>query len=1166
MAGGRHSVNPQTITKLWRRNSIRRAAIVLLVALLSSWIELPADAQSNTGRILGSVTDPTGAAVAGASVTIRDVERGTTRTLTTSQSGDYIAPNLISGLYSVRVEARGFQSSERDGVQVSVASDAEIDFILRAGRASETVIVTAEAPLIDTTSSTLGGTLSNEEINNLPLNGRNYENLLQLRPGVIRYPGGGFSTTSTNGLRAEDNAYFVDGLFNSEPFSGQSIINGAGIAGDSATILPVDAIQEFNLIMNPPAEYGWKPGAMVNVALKSGTNTLHGTAYAFGRETAMDARNYFNTVSSGPKNPHNLEQYGGTAGGPIVKDRIFFFGGYEGQQYTIDSISQLSTPATVSLGGDPLNSVPDAIAGVMNAGIAPSVPSLKIGGCTLGPPISCDGSGFPANNGTSSLGATTIEFGLPNDVTVNNAVGKIDYQINGQHSIHGLYFFGNNDGTVSDASQLQTKWLTLIHTRAQVVGASWTWIPTSRLINEARFGYNTLYQPTYVNDHATPASAYGLNTGITKPVYGGLPRINISDFYIFPQELGGFNWPKVQGPDTRFQFIDHLSYNVGKHALKFGGELHHDSFSGGAYGGARGRIKFGFGNDAFPGATSLEDFFAGFPASASQLVGDPTRHIHNWGVAGFAQDDWLIGRNLTLNLGLRYEMNTVVKEDHDLIGNFDPRIGLVQVGHGISSPYNGDHNGFAPRLGFAWDTFGDNRTVVRGGFSLIYETLNWESFLAFNNSLGISTIPTGALGVGPGGAAGTGTIAVGTVNYGGSSLNWNAGYNSGPATVFPTGTINCGANPCSILGTVRDLRTPEVFGWNVNVQQAFTNNVTLETAYVGSHGSKLVGIHDINQNVPALDMLGDEQSGRPFNSQFPFLSFIYQMGNIYKSNYNGLQVTLNARNYHGLSLVAGYTWSHALDQVGANWDFGAGLGIPQDSYHPEREYASSDYDMRHRFTFSPTYVIPGRASFFQMLEGWQVTSIVSLYGAQPWGPMDAGNDLSHTGEATDRWDFFGNPADFKSGANPTNYLGGSDAVNDSLCAAHARDQGSLASAGCYRMKNSVMTPPAPGTFGLMGRNLFRDSGFKNWDFSVDKLWKWRDRYGAQFRAEFFNILNHPSFANPFGGQNGWAHNDPSVPGPGGFGCGCATPDVAASNPLIGSGTNRAVQLGLKLSF
>ena len=443
-------MNVQITVFTWVLRVIRGAATTLLGSLLCLLVNDRLIAQTDTGRILGNVTDQTGAAVSGASVIVTDLQRGTMRSLTTTQAGDYVAPNLESGLYKVRVEAKGFRSSERTAIQVTVASDAQIDFSLQTGQATETVVVTEQAPLIDTTSSTLGGSLSNEEINDLPLNGRNYENLLQLRPGVIRYPGGGFSTTSTNGLRAEDNAYIVDGLFNSEPFSGQSIINGAGIAGDSATILPVDAIQEFNLIENPPAEYGWKPGAMVNVALKSGTNTLHGTAYAFGRDTPMDARNYFNTTASGPKNPRNLEQYGGTAGGPILKNHAFFFGGYEGQRYSVDSISQLSTPATVSLGGDPLNSVPDAIAGVIAAGITPSVPSLKIGGCTLGPPISCDGTGFPTNAGTNSLGPTTIEFGLPNNVTSDNAVGKVDYQINRRHSLHGLYFFGNNNGTVSD--------------------------------------------------------------------------------------------------------------------------------------------------------------------------------------------------------------------------------------------------------------------------------------------------------------------------------------------------------------------------------------------------------------------------------------------------------------------------------------------------------------------------------------------------------------------------------------------------------------------------------------------------------------------------------------------------------------------------------------------
>ena len=1168
--------------------SIRSLNLTLLVVVFS----LSITAQTTTGRILGIVHDQSEAAVAGAAVTVTDVQRATTRTAITDESGAYLVPSLTPGTYSVRAEAKGFKAVERPSVSVEVASDLNIDFSLPPGDVRETIVVSGEVPLINTTSATLGGTLSNKEINDLPLNGRNYENLLQLRPGVVRYPGGGFSTTSSNGLRAEDNAYLVDGLFNSEPFSGQSIINGAGIAGDSATILPVDAIQEFNLQQNPPAEYGWKPGAIVNVALKSGTNDIHGTAYAFGRDTPFDARNYFNTVDSGPKNPRNLEQFGGTAGGAIVKGKLFYFGGYEGQRYTVGNTSQFQSWATVPLPnagnclfshtGDCANSIPDAIADVHAAYLAGAIPtdvsavSLKVAGCTFTPPnsASCNGNGFPTNNGSNPAGANVINYGLSNTVSSDNAVGKTDYRPNERQALSTVYFFGNNSGYVADASQVQPQWLTHIHTRAQVLGENWTWIPNARLVNEARFGYNRLYQPTFTADHAALSSQYGLDTGVTNPLYGGLPRLNIFPFYIFPQELGGFNWPKVQGPDTRFQFIDHVSYSRGKHAIKFGGELHRDAFNGGAYGGARGRIRFGFGNDAFSGATGIEDFFAGVPTKGSLLEGDATRHIHDWGVAGFVQDDWRVTNTFTLNLGLRYELNTVIKENNNLLGNFDPTRGLVQVGNGIGAPYNGDHKDFAPRLGFAWDVSGTGRTVVRGGGGVMYETLNWESFLAFNNSLGLATIPTGAIIDANGHTAG-GSIAVGTVNFFGSNpnsggLNWDPAVTGVAGTVFPTTPINCFANPCSILGVDPKLRTPYVANWALNVQHAFTPNLPIEAGYVGDHGSRLAGIRDINQvdpNSPAEIACGHcEQNGRPFYNQFPYLAQIFQMSNIYRSNYNGLQVTLTGRDYHGLSMVAGYTYSHALDDVGANWDFGAGLGLPSDSTHPNREYASSDYDMRHRFTLSLTYLLPGKKSFAQMLEGWQINSIVSLYGAQPFGVMDAGTDVSQTGEGNDRWNFYGNPADFKATQTGIPYFAPGDPNMPTACTTHAAAIGatsSLNAFGCYAKGSSVMIPPAFGTFGTMGRNIFRDTGLQNVDFSLAKNWKFGERLGAQFRAEFFNIFNHPNFANPFGGQNGWAHNDPST---GSFGCSCATPDVAASNPVIGSGGSRAVQFGLKLSF
>jgi Carboxypeptidase regulatory-like domain/TonB dependent receptor len=1178
---------------------------IAAVLLLTSHPSLP---QTVTGRILGTVTDQSGGALVGATVTVLDVQRDLTRTTTTAESGDYVVSDLAPGVYKVTAQARGFKTAAHSDLQLEVAKDLRVDLELQTGDSAVTITVTQEIPLLDSTTSSLGGTLSNEIINDLPLNGRNYENLLQLRPGVMRYPGGGFSTTSTNGLRAEDNAYIIEGLFNSEPFSGQSIINGAGIAGDSATILPVDAIQEFNVIQNPPAEYGWKPGTMVNVGVKSGTNNLHGTAYGFGRTTSLDARNYYDPVGT-KKSPRNLKQFGATVGGPIVKDKLFFFGAYEGQRYTVGNVGQIGTPATVGLaapgagancaftgvaGGDCTNSAINAIADVHAAFLAGQIPndvsaaSLKIAGCTLGPPISCNGTGFPSNDGTNPAGSTIINYGLPNSVSVDNAVGKINYQLNDRNTISGLYFFGNNNGTVQDAAQLQAKWLTQIHTRAQVVGLTWAWVPNSNWVNEARFGYNRLYQPTFPNDHSVLASSYGLNTGVTNPLYGGLPRINVGGFFGFPiSGIGGFNWPKVQGPDDRYQFIDHVSRTIGKHVLKFGGELHRDAFSGGAYGGTRGRFKF-LGGNAFTGSSAIEDFFAGAPLNGSLLIGDPTRDIHNWGVAFFAQDDWRVTRHLTLNLGLRYELSTVIKDAHDQLGNFDPNVGLVQVGKGISGPYNIDPYNFAPRAGFAWDFAGNNKTVIRGSAGIIYETVNWESFLALNNTLGLATIPTGGVGVTPG----TGNIATGLVVFPGSQLNWD---NTGGGTVFPTGVIDCSVatgSPCTVMGITKNIKTPIVYTWNLNVQHAFNSKVTLETAYVGNHGSKLVGIRDVNQPVggagwsaciasnfnPGVCGGGGnstaEQNARPFNTKFPFLGQIYQMGNIYRSNYDGLQVTLTGRDYHRLSFLLGYTYSHALDDVGANWDFGAGSGLPMDSAHPTREYASSDFDMRHRFTLSLTYALPDVNTFGQLLKGWQVNTIISVFAAQPWGPIDAGTDISGTGELVDRWNFFGKPSDFKSTissgvpyfASTSNPACVSKAQSLDGGGAVGANQTALGLFGCYAVGSSMMLPPAVGTFGNMGRNIFRDSAFRNVDFSTTKNFRFGERLSVQFRAEFFNVFNHPNFANPFGGQNGWGHNDPSVPGAGGFGCSCATPDVAASNPVIGSGGSRAVQLGLKFIF
>jgi hypothetical protein len=354
-----------------------------------------------------------------------------------------------------------------------------------------------------------------------------------------------------------------------------------------------------------------------------------------------------------------------------------------------------------------------------------------------------------------------------------------------------------------------------------------------------------------------------------------------------------------------------------------------------------------------------------------------------------------------------------------------------------------------------------------------------------------------------------------------------------------------------------------------------------------------MGIRDLNQ---AVLIPGSATPGPgPLSAQFPYLGAINFMSNLYRANYNGLQVTASQRVSHGLSFTAGYTYSHGLDNSSTNQN----QFLPQDSTHPEREYASSDYDMRHRFTFALTYSIPGREFPAQLLRGWQLNSIVTLQSGQPWTVNDTGNNISGTSEMTDRWDFVGSPSDFQSTNHSIPFCTGPGAggctetapsgtvtfsaaqstafFNACSAAAAAADVGvpsgaptntaSLLALGCYAQGRSVMIPPAAGTFGTMGRNLFRDSGFRNWDLSVTKDWKFKERLTAQFRVELFNVLNHPNFANPYGGTSGYGpgnFDDPSVTSQ--LGCGCATPDVAAGDPVVGSGSNRAIQLGLKLIF
>src|ERR1700733_8475835 len=370
-----------------RIHSVVGAGVLLFLG--SVWL-FP---QGSQGSISGTVTDQSGAAIPMARVTITDQQRNVSRVLITDSSGAYAAPDLIPSTYTVRVEFQGFKNADRRDLLLEVGQDIRLDVPMQTGDQTETVVVTGEAAALNTTNAELGGSLSNQVTNDLPLNGRNFENLLDLRPGVVKYPGNAGWTQATNGLRPHDNFFLVDGIDANDPWMAQSMMNAVMAAGDAGTMLPIDAINEFQTQQNPRAEYGWKPGAVVNVGIKSGSNAVHGTAYAYGRTSSWDANNFFSNEVGQPLPPLSLEQYGASVGGPIVRDKLFFFGNFESQQYTVGSPFVHSVPSTSSL----VSSCQSALAGGNLSALSAQLAGLSSSCAPL--------SNFPGLFPTSSKGA-----------------------------------------------------------------------------------------------------------------------------------------------------------------------------------------------------------------------------------------------------------------------------------------------------------------------------------------------------------------------------------------------------------------------------------------------------------------------------------------------------------------------------------------------------------------------------------------------------------------------------------------------------------------------------------------------------------------------------------------------------------------------------------------
>jgi hypothetical protein len=1158
------------------------------------FLTLPSFAQLNYGRIFGAVSDPSGASIMGATVTILDVERGVSRPLATDAAGEYSAPSLIPGTYTVRAEFKGFKTIDRTDVVVGVGQDVRVDLSLQPGDQTQTITVTGEAPQINTTNAQLGGTIENEAVSDLPVSGRTFTGLLSYKPGLMARPGVTANAYMSNGGRPQHTVWMLDGLYDVNAYHGATgNLGGQGGASvELSNFLPIDAIQEVNVIENPKAEYGWKPGAQVNVGLKSGTNSIHGSAVAFGSDAALDAKNPFLTPSQ-PKAVATLKQFGGAMGGPIKKDKLFYFGSYEGQRYTVGAPHLFQEPTSVP-GLGAATSFPDAILGLESHGITPNPLSLNLAGCNV--TGVCNGAnGVFLNSSNSGTFANS-----PNSTgVVDNGVGKIDYHINEHNSVNGEYYIGDGKFVAPFAGAtefLQQYWGTGATNLSEVVRGVWDWIPNSSWVNEARFGLDHVFSSLFSDDcSAQPlgapnyATAFGYVSGA--PLCG-FAQLTINGF----TNLGGYKSIQPVTFNT-WAGSDSVSYTRGKHLFKFGAEMHITTLNGGQFTYGKGAITFG-GTQvaaAFTGETPVQFFLAGKPSSGNLLLGNPIRNLFVQQYAGFIQDDWRLTPKITLNLGLRYEAVPPVTEANNQFGNFDPNAptGLIQQSSGHPA-YNGDYNNFGPRLGLAWDVTGKGTTVVRAGGGIEYAVYPLLDLIGSTQGATLNNIPTGFKLVTANGSVipSPGNQQTGSLTLAPSQLSWQVGQ---PVFNSAAGSLACGngisPNPasCAINVIDQNFKLTQVVTWTLGIEHAFTNSLSLDLSYVGNHGH-LSGIVDANAATPgpattssaSTSGLLNEQIRRPYYNQFPYLSTIQYLTDDERSNYNALQASLTHRTARGLYFTIGYTYSHALD-MGSDELMDQLL---MDARHPKLDYGDAGFDARHSLTVAWTYAVPGLKSPAQLLEGWQINSAMTFLTAFPWAAVDSTDDVSGTGDLQDRWTLSGNPGDFKVGGlntipcfafSSTSKFGKTGCAiglpQACINAATAEANGpagtnglpstgiaQLDTIGCYMQGSSVIVPPAQGTFGTMTRDELRSSiPFYNWDFSIFKSWKFKERFTAQFRTEVFNLINHPQYQD----QGQGSGNTSSLGAPGSFGNAQAE---AGAPSVTGNGLPRRIQFGVKLIF
>ncbi len=1122
-----------------------KRSVCLLGVLLALGVPGGLRAQVDTATLVGTVRDSTGAVIPGATLTATAVETNISATTKTDTEGNYVVTPLKIGRYAVTAEAGGFKKQTRENITLNVQDRLRVDFDLQVGAVTETVNVKEAVPLIQSETSALGDVIGSDQVTSLPLNGRDYTVLATLTTGVAKIVegpvNGGSSPTNgnaggnfvANGTRGNLNNFMLDGIDNNSNDNASYILYTS-----------VDAIQEFKVQTSTySAEFGRAGGAVINASIKSGTNQFHGSGFEFLRNEAVDARGFFEPP--GPKAPYKENHVGGTLGGPIQKDKTFFFGDYEATRIR-KAVTDISTvPTLAERGGDFSVLLGGQLMTCGTGGTQPCFDALgrpvydgelydpsttrTVSGTTVR-----DGFGFNAVTGLPTATANIIPTSAVNsisqayanlypDPTVAGALSsnyivndpgsdridqfdtRIDHNLSSTNQIFGRFSLSQRTRFqhpplpgLADGGNYGTGFY-YEATRGAALAYTHTFSPT--VVNELRLGFNRKHYRDNV-------PAYGQNFPSTALQVPGVPNnstINgLTLFQLSPyRRLGEPGYTPTFSTSQEFQLGDTLNIVRGRHTIKTGAQFRRSQFNLFQVGQPRGRMNFSgqFTQDnpasSLVSGNGLADMLLGLPnfsvISTLTYMGN-RQHVYG----GFIQDDFKVSSALTLNLGLRYDYTGPAFESHDRQSNFDYSTGQIVVANRNGQSrglVNADKLDFAPRLGFAYSPFADHKTVLRGGF---YRAYNYQEIrtgdpLQLGYNLPFFFEPS---------FVSDGITPVLTLN--------------GPNAGFPSLDISQ-AKLAGVTSNDARLHAPVFDGWNFNLERELPGQAAVEIAYVGSKGTHLQVLVDHNQDPTPGP--GDVQSRRPY-PQYGVFTAIENHGN---STFHSFQVKVTKRTSHGLSLLSAFTYGKSINDqpeicCSSPW--------PQNSYNLAAEKGLSDFDERRRWVTSFLYELPvghgkrylSNSRYLDLaLGGWNVNGILTFRSGFPFSPL-MGYDPSNTGSV---------------GMVRTNVIGSGN------------------------LPPSKRTPdlwfditqfPVPSClcFGNAGKNILDGPGERTADLSLQKTFSLTERYRLDFYAQFFSAFNHVVLAQP----------DNFITD------GLGSAGVITSTVL----PQRQVQFGLKLSF